>query len=178
MYSLKVTLWLINFNWEIQRFWVMWGQGKERPRVSLRILLKRQAGSTLVEALETSLEQPFPRSRFRWLRKRQRKIFSMILVRSLTLVVSAGSKQPPEKECQVLPSQLCKPGAATWFKKMFRRNPLPGSRSSTQCQLKAPRECGPENLSWGETRSWFSIETKTIDLPNIFSIFEQHLIYC
>ena len=110
VYSLKVTLWLINFNWEIQRFLVRWGQGRERPRVSPRIVQKRQTGSTLVEALETSLEQLFPRSRFRWLRK-PRKIFPMILVRSLTLVVSAGSKQLPEKECQVLQSQLCKPGA-------------------------------------------------------------------
>ena len=78
---------------------------------------------------------------------------------SPTLGVSEGSKQQPGRGCQVLLSQLYKPGE----KSPRRRDWFPGSRSSTRCQLKGRRECGRESQKWEEMRSWFSTGTKTIN---------------
>ena len=68
VYSLKVTLYPLccYFDIEMGRYWVRWGRDRERRQASQRKEERRRhQGSTLVEALEASLEQHSPHSQYR-----------------------------------------------------------------------------------------------------------------
>ena len=151
------------------RSWARWGRGRERRQESQRKEGRRRLGSTLVEALEASLEQPSPHSQYRWMQESFLVLSSAFTAwlwgfwRVPNYIQGEGTKSSyPNCTSQVRRA----PDWSDWF---------PGSMSLTRCQLKGRQECGRESQSWEGMRLWFSTGTKMINFAKLSFIWTWSL---